>query len=92
MTGEFAAAIAAGHDGIFRTIYAGSENQYTIENARLLCDDVALAHVRAQMQVPQGPLAGRHRACFSMVLSRNGGRWEIAAFHNALEAAQGPPR
>jgi uncharacterized protein (TIGR02246 family) len=30
------AAIAAGHVGIFRSIYAGSRNQYTVEGLRLL--------------------------------------------------------
>jgi uncharacterized protein (TIGR02246 family) len=30
------AAIAAGHAGIFRSIYAGSRNQYTVEGLRLL--------------------------------------------------------
>src|SRR5215207_1694094 len=70
-------AIAAGHAGIFRTIYAGSTNRYTIESARLLGADVALVHVRAELDGPQGPLAGRHDACFSLVLVRATGGWEI---------------
>src|SRR3954454_9784511 len=85
------AAIAGGHAGIFRTIYAGSTNQYTLEAARLLHPEVALVHVRAILDVPAGPLAGRHTARFSMVLTRASDRWEIAAFHNTLEAAT-PPR
>jgi uncharacterized protein (TIGR02246 family) len=84
-------AIAAGHAGIFRTIYAGSTNQYTFETARLLHAEVALVHVRATLDVPAGPLAGRHAARFSMVLTRRQDGWEIAAFHNTLEAAA-PPR
>ncbi len=35
---------------------------------------------------------GRHEARFSLVLTRESGSWEIAAFHNTLQAAQGPPR
>jgi uncharacterized protein (TIGR02246 family) len=85
-------AIAAGHSGIFRTIYAGSTNRYEIETARVLRDDVALVHVHAILDVPSGPLAGRHGARFSMVLMRDAGKWEIAAFHNTIEAPQGPPR
>ena len=85
-------AIAAGHAAIFRTIYAGSTTQMTVEAARLMRPDVALVHVRSVLDAPQGPLAGRHGALFSVVLTKEAGGWEIAAFHNTLEAAQGPPR
>jgi uncharacterized protein (TIGR02246 family) len=84
--------IAAGHTAIFGTIYAGSTNRYTLESARLLRPDVALAHVHAELDSPQGPLKGRHDARFSLVLTREPGGWEIAAFHNTLRAAQGPSR
>ena len=53
--------VAAGHVGIFQTIYAGSTSI---------------------LDVPQGLLAGRHVARFSMVLTRGPRGWEIAAFHN----------
>ena len=85
-------AIAAGHSAIFRTIYAGSTNQYTLEGARLLRPEVALARVYAVMDAPQGPLAGRNRARFSLVLTKEGGKWEIAGLHNTLEATPGPSR
>jgi uncharacterized protein (TIGR02246 family) len=86
------AAIAAGHAAIFRTIYAGSTNHYTVEGLRLLRAGVALVRVHAVMDALQGPLAGRHRARFTLVLTKAGGGWEIASFHNTLEAAPGPPR
>ena len=82
-------AIAAGHTAIFQTIYAGSSNRYTLEGARLLRPDVALVHVHAMLDAPQGPLAGRHGARFSMVLTKEAGGWKIAAFHNTLEAPPG---
>jgi uncharacterized protein (TIGR02246 family) len=85
-------AIAAGHAAIFRTIYAGSSNRYTLEAARLVRPEIALVHVHALLDVPQGPLAGRHGARFSLLVTREPGGWEIAALHNTLEAAQGPPR
>lgn len=85
-------AIAAGHAGIFRTIYAGSTNHYTVEVARLLRPEVALVHVHSRLDVPRGPLAGRHTALFSLLLTKEPGGWEIAALHNTLEAASGPPR
>ena len=82
-------AIVAGHEAIFRTVYAGSTVALTLESARLLRPDVALVHVHSILNVPQGPMAGRRRARFSMVLTRDGALWEIAAFHNT---AEGPPR
>jgi uncharacterized protein (TIGR02246 family) len=85
-------AIADGHAAIFRTIYAGSTNQCIIEGARLLRPEVALVHVHSLLDVPQGPLVGAHRARFSLVLTKEAGTWEIAALHNTLEAAPGPPR
>ncbi len=80
-------AIAAGHAAIFQTIYAGSTNRYTVEGARLLRPDVALVHVHSMLEAPHGPLAGRHAARFSLVLTKERGGWEIAALHNTLEAA-----
>ena len=84
-------AIAAGHAAIFRTIYAGSTVHFTVEAARLVRPEVALLHVRSLLDAPQGPLAGRHGACFSLALTKEAGGWEIAAFHNTLEGPQGPP-
>ena len=85
-------AIEAGHTAIFRTIYAGSTNRYAIEAARLLSPDVALVHVHAALEVPGGPVAGRHTARFSMVLTRHAGGWHIDAFHNTPTLPQGRPR
>jgi len=85
-------AIAAGHAGIFRTIYAGSTTRMTVEQARLVRPDVMLVLVHSVLDAPSGPLAGRHGARFSLVLIRDGADWEIAAFHNTLEPPPGPPR
>jgi uncharacterized protein (TIGR02246 family) len=79
-------AIAAGHAGIFRSVYAGSVNQYTVDAVRLLRPQVALAHVHARLDVPEGPLAGQHRALFSLLCTQESGGWEIASFHNTLQA------
>jgi uncharacterized protein (TIGR02246 family) len=48
--------IAAGHAAIFRTVYVGSTTRFTLETARLLHAEVALLHVHAVLEVPQGPL------------------------------------
>jgi len=79
-------AIAAGHAAIFRSIYAGSTCHLTVETARLLRPEIALAHVRSALDAPQGPLAGKHAARFSLVLAMEPGGWEIAALHNTVES------
>jgi uncharacterized protein (TIGR02246 family) len=81
------AAVAAGHVALFQSIYAGSTIHCTLEAARLLRPEVALVRVHSMMDAPHGPLSGRHGARFSMVLMKESGGWEIAAFHNTLEAA-----
>jgi uncharacterized protein (TIGR02246 family) len=67
--------------------------RYTPESVRLLRADVALAHVNATLDVPAGPMAGSHQARYSMVLTHDGGRWQIASFHNTFITTPGaPPR
>ena len=77
-------AIAAGHAAILQSIYAGSRTRFTIESARLLRNDVAVVHVRSVLDAPTGPLAGRHEALFSAVLTWEQGGWSIGSFHNML--------
>jgi uncharacterized protein (TIGR02246 family) len=83
-------AIAAGHQAIFDSIYKGSSTDFELTGARELSDDVILAHATAVLRAPSGPLAGEHGAVQSLVLVRGGDGWEIAAFHNTLEAPQRP--
>ncbi|MES2307009.1 MAG: SgcJ/EcaC family oxidoreductase [Gemmatimonadota bacterium] len=81
-------AIAGGHNGIFRSIYAGSTVAYQVKSARLLAGDIALAHVQAELNVPAGPLAGKINALFSAVLRRTASGWEIVSFHNTALPAE----
>jgi uncharacterized protein (TIGR02246 family) len=92
-------AIAAGHAGIFASVYRGSRIRYRVTHARPLADGVVLAHSAGSLDAPVGPMAGTHRAVQSLVLVREGGEWRIAAFHNTLAAPKpdggppgGPPR
>ena len=80
-------AIAAGHQQIFDTIYAGSTVRYTVLDARELDDRVILAHVRGRLSVPAGPMAGEAEAVASVVLVREGDDHRIAAYHNTLVAS-----
>ena len=77
-------AIAAGHEQIFRTIYAGSTIRYEVVRARELDERIVLAHVRAALDAPTGPLAGQHSATITLVLRGQDDRYEITAFHNTL--------
>ena len=80
-------AIAIGHQQIFDTIYAGSTVEYDVFQARPIDDRVIVAHLRATLKVPTGPLAGTHNALATAVLVRDGEEQRIASFHNTLVAA-----
>ena len=77
-------AIAAGHQQLFDTIYAGSTVRYQVLQARQLDDRVILAHARCTISAPGGPLAGQHASTITVVLLRHDGEHEITAFHNTL--------
>lgn len=53
-----AEAIAAGHQAIFDSIYAGSTLEYAVLQARELGEGVIVGHVRGTLNAPTGPLAG----------------------------------
>jgi uncharacterized protein (TIGR02246 family) len=80
------AAIAAGHQQIFDTIYRGSHASFAIATSRLVADGVAVAHVSATLDAPGGPRPGTSHALATAVLTRGGDGWRIAAFHNTLVA------
>ena len=83
------AAIGAGHQQIFDTIYAGSTVRYTVLATRELDDRVILAHVRGDLSVPGGPVAGEAEALASVVVrDGDGDDHRIAAFHNTLVSAR----
>ncbi len=78
--------IGAGHDHIFRTIYAGSTNRMELVEARRVSDDVIIATSRNTLTAPHGPLAGVHAAMSTSVLVRAGDEWLIATSNNTLVA------
>lgn len=79
-------AIARGHQAIFDTIYAKSTVTYEVVDARALGDSVVLAHLRARLTVPHGPLAGESSALATAVLVDRGDGFLVTAFHNTLVA------
>jgi uncharacterized protein (TIGR02246 family) len=83
-------AIGAGHDGIFRTIYAGSRNEMALVRAEEIAEGVVLAVSVNTLDCPTGPLAGRHQALSTSVITRPGdadGQWQIISTHNTLVTA-----
>jgi uncharacterized protein (TIGR02246 family) len=78
--------IGRGHQGIFDTIYKGSRVGYAVSAVRTIAPGVVVAHVSATLNAPAGPLAGEHRALFTLVLTEKANLWSIAAFHNTLVA------
>jgi uncharacterized protein (TIGR02246 family) len=74
--------IAVRHDGIFKTIYAGSRNSMHLVDARSVAADVVLARVHSILDVPAGPRQGRIEAIMSVVFRKTGERWEIVTLHN----------
>ncbi len=81
--------IAQIHQTIFETIYKGSHNTFTIEAVRALGDHAAIAHIRANLDVPGGPLAGEVVTLATAVFVRDGDGWKIDAFQNTR--VQTPP-
>jgi uncharacterized protein (TIGR02246 family) len=86
-------SIAQGHRLIFSTIYKDSVNRIELLRARAIGGGLIVAHARATLSVPGGPLAGEHRAVMSMLLVQVDGGWEIETFHNTfrMPSPPGPP-
>ena len=77
-------AVIESHLDVLSTFYKGSTNHFNIQDIRMLRSDVALAHIRAVLQSPSGPLQGTHEATYSLVLLKQNGAWEATGFHICL--------
>ncbi|HEX8501871.1 MAG TPA: SgcJ/EcaC family oxidoreductase [Pyrinomonadaceae bacterium] len=73
-------AIEQGHAQIFSTFYKESRNAATLKGVRFVRPDVAVAHVEWNLE--GGPGGQKGRALSTLVLTKDGGKWSIAAFHN----------
>jgi uncharacterized protein (TIGR02246 family) len=78
--------IAAGHAGIFGSIYAGSVNRMRLVRADVITPDVVRAVSVSTLDCPTGPLAGVHHATSTSVIARDDhdGAWRVVATHNTL--------
>jgi uncharacterized protein (TIGR02246 family) len=77
-------AIAAGHDGIFSTIYADSTNTMQLVHTEAVAEGVQLVQTLNTLSVPAGPFAGVRQAVGTLVLRDSGSGWEIVSSQNTL--------
>jgi uncharacterized protein (TIGR02246 family) len=75
-------AIEKGHIGIFTTIYKDSRNAATVKSVRFLRKDVAVVHVEWNLEFRIGGETKKGHAMNTMIMTRDGGKWSIAAFQN----------
>ena len=79
-------AIAGLYDVLFRSVFMDSRMACLVHGRRDLCDGSAMLHVRSDVNVPYGSMAGVHRAQSTLVLKQEGNGWAIASLHNTLVA------
>ena len=82
-------AIAKGHTAIFSTIYKDSHNVGTVRSIRFLRPDVAVVHAEWNLEFRAGGETRKGHAMNTMVMTKDSGRWSIAAFQNTPVQAQG---
>lgn len=82
-------AIEKGHTTIFTTIYKDSHNVGTIKSVRFLRPDVAVVHIEWNLEFRAGGETRKGHAMNTMVMTKDGGKWSIAAFQNTPIQAEG---
>lgn len=75
-------AIEKGHIGIFSTIYKDSRNVATVKSVRFLRPDVAVAHIEWDLEFKVNGEVRKGHGMNTMVMTKEGGKWSIAAFQN----------
>lgn len=75
-------AIEKGHQGIFDTIFKDSTNKATVKGVRFLRPDVAIVHIEWNLAVRSEGKEDKVRALSTLIMTKEGGKWSIAAFHN----------
>ncbi len=81
--------IEKGHTQIFTTIYKDSHNVGTVKSVRFLRPDVAVVHVEWNLEFSMGGEKRKAQAINTMIMTKDSGKWSIAAFHNTPVQPQG---
>jgi uncharacterized protein (TIGR02246 family) len=82
-------AIEKGHVSIFTTIYKDSHNTAIIKSIRFLRPDVAVVHVEWNLEFKAGGEAQKGHAMNTMVMTKDGDKWNISVFQNTPIAPPG---
>jgi uncharacterized protein (TIGR02246 family) len=75
-------AIDKGHQTIFDTFYKHTTLSLSTDSIRFLRPDVAVVHTSASLKLTEGDSTRTTNAKCTMVMTKTGGKWEIAAFQN----------
>lgn len=82
-------AIEKAHTAIFTTIYKDSHNVATVKSVRFLRPDVAVVHIEWNLEFRVGDETRKGHAINTMVMTKDGGKWSIAAFQNTPVQTEG---
>lgn len=75
-------AIERGHQQIFDTVFKDSGQKSNVKSIRFLRSDVAVVHIEWELTVRSEGKEDKARALNTMFMSKENGKWSIAAFHN----------
>ena len=78
-------AVDKAHRTIWDTIYKGSNVKMDVHKIRPLGDDVAVVFTQATLNFFQGGEKVVIKSRPTLIVHRNNGKWEIAAFQNTLQ-------
>jgi len=79
-------AIGQEHQRIFDTVYKDTKLKIEIRQVRFLRSDVAIIHTKANVVKKDDAFPAVAGAFPSLVLSKDGGKWQIVAFQNTANA------
>ena len=77
------------HQQIFDTIYKDSNVGAAVKQIRFLRPDVAVVHVEANMNFKTGGEEKKNHSLITLVMTKEKGKWSIAAFQNTGIQPQG---
>ncbi len=82
--------IEKGHIQIFTTIYKESRNAATIKSVRFLRKAVAVVHAEWNLEFSAGGKTQKGHALSTLIMTKENGKWSIAAFQNTPIQAFAP--
>lgn len=83
------AANAEGHQRIFDTIYKDSSLAVSVKQIRFLRPEVAVVHVESNLTFKLNGAEQKGRGLVTMIMTKEKGKWSVAAFQNTAIQPQG---